>query len=340
MKYLPANTLKYWQSVPQLKLQKLSGLLTSKIAKSTTEYRKTCELVYPDEQAISFYALNHCASLVRAKFTPNEPLPDWAQKVMAKYTEQLVLQAERNFHYVLSIITREARHTHTPTEALLKKIKEQGGQELVDFLALIRGNGEDIAVKHYMAYKGVASIGQYVQVLETVFNDGKWGGGFGGKPWGKIATTALSVLQGKTTLEMMVDTAYTLAHNNGPMYNKGMMYHGYSGQFIMILDIQRSGQIPELVLDTTPWTSTGYITPDVKALVGEVKSAAPDAFGEYVDWQKVMDLGAKGSYGAQNEKQKKLHSKPVVQLFNGKPAKHIGVFQVWPDQSVQMYKRA
>lgn len=341
MKYLPNNTLRYWQSVPQLKARVLTELPVKVLAKATTEYRKHCGLVVPDEQAISFYALNHCAALVRAKFTLNEVLPMWAQTVMEKYTDQLVAQAERNLHYIVSIITREARHTHSPTDTLLAKVKLQGGLEMVDFLATIRGNNEEMAVKAYMAYSGKATVGQYVQVMETVFNNGKWGGGYGGKPWGQIATTALSVLQGKTTLEMMVDTAYTLAHNNGPMYNKGMMYNGYTGSFIMILDVQRSGQIPELLLDSTVWvTSPGLFDSGVRSVVQLVKAETPESFGEWVDWQKVMDLGAKGSYGSFNEKQKKLHGKPVIQLFNGKPATHIGVFQVWPDQAVQMYKRA
>lgn len=340
MKYLPKTTLGYFQSAPQLKLNDLSGIPVKQLAKSTKEFREVCGLVYPDEQAVTFYALNHCASIVKANFTPSETLPAWALKVMDAYTGSLMFQAERSMHYLISIITREARHTHEPGAELMSKMKAIGGQEMMNFLTKIRNSGEDAAVNSYMAYSGDLTAGAYTEAIEYVFNHGKWSGGYGGKPWGKIAATLLSVLKGKTTLEMMVDTSYTLAHNNGPMFNKGMMYDHHGSDLIMILDVQRSGQIPELLIDSTNWVASKALKSSVRALVKEVKDAVPGAFGGWVDWEKVKDLGAVGNYHTQLTKQKQMHpGKPKVVMFNGKPAVSTGVFQVWPGQAVNTYKR-
>src|SRR5450759_1063917 len=111
MAYLPINTLAYYQAAPQFRLHKLVDLPVAVMAKNTKQYRLGCGNVLPDEQAITFYALNHCASIVRGKFTPSEPLPDWAAEVMTSYMAELVDQSERLVHYVISIITREARHS-------------------------------------------------------------------------------------------------------------------------------------------------------------------------------------------------------------------------------------
>ena len=58
------------------------------------------------------------------------------------------------------------------------------------------------------------------------------------------------MLTGTTSMEMLVDTGYTLAHNGGPIFNKGMMYTHYDSHFLTILDLQRAGQMLDLLTGT------------------------------------------------------------------------------------------
>src|SRR4026209_2132184 len=110
MKYLPPNTLAYFNAAPQVHRHDMSGIPTAVFSKATLEYRKTCGEAFPNDEAVSFYAVNHCASIVRKSFTPNEPLPDWAQQIMSDYTTVCMGQGKRMLHYILSITTREMRH--------------------------------------------------------------------------------------------------------------------------------------------------------------------------------------------------------------------------------------
>ena len=168
------------------------------------------------------------------------------------------------------------------------------------------------------------------------FDHGSWSAGYGGKPWGQIARTANQFFTGHTSLEMLVDTAYTLAHNNGPMFNKGMLYQSYSQKFIMLLDIQRSGQIPELILDPELWVGAQK-PPKVVADVVLTAENCPGAFGKWVDWTKVHNAGSKGQYPTQLKKQQDLH--PPVAKFGQYEAKHVGTFSVWPGQSAKVFVR-
>lgn len=343
MKYIPTNTLAYLKAAQQTRLQELGGLPFSVIGYSARDFKQAISsskipMVTPDPEAVSFYALNHCVSILLKKFTVNEPLPEWAAKAMNQYVLGLASQTERLAHYMLCIVTREARHLKAPSVTLTKAVKENFGPAIWDFIDSNRGGHESAAVTKMGSAPPDCTIRQYLGGIAWVFDHGSWSGGFGGKPWGQITKCLLSALDGKTTFEMMVDTAYTLAHNNGPMFNKGMMYNNHTHSLIMVLDIQRSGQIPELLLDTENWT--GLELPDsTRQIVKDVEAAEPGSFGQYVDWDRVMALGAVQNYSNQNAKQKKKHPVSKPSLFMGKPATSTGTFEIFPAQEITIYQR-
>lgn len=340
MKYAAEDTVAGYSSYPQFHKMKLADLSVKAVAKVTKTYRTTCGEVSPDELAISFYALNHCSSIIKEKFTPNEKLEPWAAEVMALYTETVSYQSIRIMHYLISVITREARHLYSPSASLVKDVEAKFSNKMVDFITHISGNSESAAVQKYMDSPPDVTLGQYVGALEYIFFNGKWGGGYGGKPWGNIARCLLQMVEGKISTEMMIDTAYTLAHNNGPMFNKGMMFSHYTNDFKMILDVQRSGQIPELFFDAKKHLMGVSLPNFVGAVLNKVKKQYPKVFGEFVDWHKVQQLGALGSYSGKQAEQDKLHPKaPVEILFNGKPAIKKGEYAVFPGQVVQIYER-
>lgn len=348
MKYFAPNTLAYYQSAPQVHRVDLSEIPLRNFAKSTLIYRLSCGEVSPDAEAIQFYALNHLQSIARKNFTPNENLAPWAAEVCARYSHTLTSQGQRILHYLFCICTREARHAKTPTQANWDKLEKEFGVTMVNFLRdRIFVGSETTAVNAYMETPPDVTAGTYIKALSWVFHNLKWSSGlYGGAAWGAITDACVAFITGKTSMEALVDTGYTLAHNNGPMFNKGMMYYTYTSQFLTILDIQRSGQIPELVLDTTQKYYID-IPKDIKGLVEQVRAEYPSEFRGYVDWVKVEELGAVGKYSNYKQAQLKAHPevkaapKPEYKLLAGKKTKvvYTGSWGVMPGLTAQVFER-
>lgn len=338
MKYLPKNTLAYYQAAPQFKAHDFSKLPVAVFAKATKAYAIGCGHADPQMDAQHFYVLNHLASIVKAKFTPSEPLPAWASSVMEQYLKIAVDQSERIIHYITCIIVREMRHQHSVPVALANKVKAQCGEAMYEWIISLKAKNESGAVEMYKSSPPDCNMEQFAKAHVLMYTQKSiWGSSYGGPPWANIANTLLRMVKGETSLEMVLDTGYTLAHNTAPMFNKGMMYDSNYSSLIKILDIQASGQMPELMLDTNDYD---FQKPTVlKDVVKQVKAAVPEAFGEWVDWVKVPHKGQASYYTNYIAQQKKQHPEVVSQLFNGKPAQQVGVFAVVPGVDLPVFKR-
>jgi hypothetical protein len=323
MKFHPTNSISSYLAIPQVQPISNSGLplkVPAAAIKAFWEGKggQTCPV--PDQQAIEFYCLNHLSAIVRAKFNPMVTLPKWAQSVMSYYQTSLVNQSHRMFSYMLQIITREARHLHSQDENWYAALTALSCKNVSDFVSQLSGKNEDQAVHAMCDTPPDCTLGQFVRGIVYVFNKGHWSGGYGGKPWGNIAQCLLDCVDGKTSLEVMLDSSFSLAHNNGPMFNKGMLYKGHTQRFIRILDVQRSGQIPEGVLNNEFTQNTyggghnGHVESSLIDLVKSVKSECPEAFGLYVDWYKVEALGAVQQYPSEKQAQDKKYGKSKATL--------------------------
>lgn len=355
MKYLPKNTLAYYNAAPQVKLHDLSEMPTTVLGQATKDYRKTCGQSSPDNDALTFYALNHLAGIVREAFTPNEPLPTWAHQVMAAYMDVCNQQGKRMLHYILSICTREMRHLHMSgfqMEEVWKTVEAQHGKTMVDFIQALTSMNESVAVQQYMDGAPDVPLGHYIAGLATTFHKGAFSGGYGGPAWGNVADAASEMIHGRTSMEMLVDTGYTLAHNGGPIFNKGMMYHMWTSALITILDVQRSGQVPELLLDPQSWGVAKI--PSVQELVKLVQAQdlQDQGFKGWVNWHLVDEMRpAKdqeehpSKYENHKKKQNQLHpvtlkaKKMVDKVLHGKKVKIVGNWSVYPGQTVQVFER-
>jgi hypothetical protein len=358
MKFLPKNTLAYYTSAPQTHQHDLSALPTKVLAEATWKYKQSCGQTSPNDDAVTFYTLNHCASIVRKLFTPNEPLPEWAQKVMETYTDVCMAQGERMLHYILCITTREMRHLKSCTPAFWAKVSTKFGAKSVDTLKHISSDGgEDTAMNKYMKTPPDMPIGQYTQTLAYAFHHAGgagWAGSYGGKPWGNVTDAVVAMLSGATSMEMLVDTGYTLAHNGGPIFNKSIMYSMYDGHFMTILDVQRSGQMLDLMLETQ--TMGVKKTSTALEAVALVKEHCPKEFKGYLDWKLVDALrpdkdSNPGKYAKMTGAQKQPTSKKVAVpaaatsglaqtlTMHGKKVKVTGTWQVFPHQTVTTYER-
>ena len=321
MKFFPKNSIASYLAIPQVVAANNSNLPLQSVAKPIKEFRHGPggdKMAQPDQQAIEFYCLNHLAAIIQQRFNRMESLPVWAQVVMDGYQQTLVDQSRRLFSYMMLIVTRECRHMGPADTLWFEKLEAASCPEMATFVESISGKdiSETMAVSKLMNSPPDVTVGNYLRAIAHSFNEGTFASGFGGKPWGKITQCVLDMVEGKTSLEIMSDSAFCLAHNNGPMFNKGMLYHGHSQGLIKILDVQRSGQIPEAVLSNAFGTvAVGYsqqpsVSAELHACVTSVKGHCPEAFGEYVDWYKVESLGAVQKYTNDKLLQKKKYGLP------------------------------
>lgn len=344
MKYLPIDTLAQFDALAQRRHLDFSARPLRVLANATKEYKATADEVSPDIRALEFYACNHIFSKIAARFTKNERLPDWALELASAYRKVLVEQGTRLMHYIVCITTREARHLDSSELSKIGPALEAiGGPNGIEFVKTITaGMSEYGAIDQMLSDPPDMTCGAYFKMLEALFNKG-WAGktSYGGKNWGNITRPMVDFLHGKISLEMLTDTAYTLAHNNGPMFNKGMMYTMYTKPgFMTILDVQRSGQIIELVKTRQQYPFMGFKLDPLAKVVDEAYSRLPGEFGAYVDWQKVEDLGSLSKYPQFKAKQPAKPVEPVVEYYMGKKAEKIGKFTVTDGEEVAVFSRS
>lgn len=266
----------------------------------------------PEGEAIKFYYANHVFSLLAAKYDPNEPLPPEALALGRGYTKLSSDLLARLIYYTLMIITREARHCGLTDSAITEKYSEFG-TEFTKFVVLLTNHSEGNSVEKLQSSPPKMPLPKYCEGIAKVFIGGGFSSSFGGKPWSNIAETLRKLCAGEITPEMFADTAFTLAHNNGPMFNKGMLYSDFNQHYIYkLLDVQRSGQIPQFHAEGAMDLSD--LDDECKKYIALAKSQFPHELGGYVDWFKVEALGALHKYP--NEKKIQV-SKYGSSAFSG-----------------------
>lgn len=287
----------------------------------------------PEAEAFKFYYANHVFSLIANQYELHEPLPGAVCDLARGYVKLSSDLVVRLAYYCLLICTREVRHLHG-NSAIYSALMEEWGQPVSDFLKAGHG-GEEGAVAKLRNDPPDTSLGNFVGGLAMAFHDGNWSGGYGGPAWGKVADTLYKVVVGDTTPEMFADTAFTLAHNNGPIFNKGMLYTGYSHFIYKLLDVQRSGQVPQLFLDD----STGHLNLDsaTKSFIADALITFPEELGGYVDWFKVEALGALRHYGSEKSAQVAAHGHSTY--MSELEAKEGKKFWITPTEHVLVVER-
>jgi len=261
----------------------------------------------PEKDAVMFYMLNHAATLVRQRVHVYEPLGKYLP-IMEAYHVELAARASRMFAYMLLICTRESRHDNCDKSgSAYLAMTHKYGVEVTNFHKTLKGNGSLQAAQMFQDKAPITTLGKYTSFLSDIFYQGKYPGGYGGPAWGAVADVLRDFVHGKITAEMMMDTSFTLCHNNGPIFNKGMLFDSYGHEIYKILDVQRSGQIPQLVADNQAAVSSD---PKVKQVWADCYKVLGDEFIGHVDWFLVEELGALKTYPDQKTKQIAKHGYP------------------------------
>ena len=301
----PKNTLAYHSSRVLAAHRDMRDVPCATVAAAVAAY---CEVngadKVPEREALWFYGMNHGVALIAAAHAPLEPLPQWALGFVQAYHREMAPRAVRAFYYLLLICTREARHNKSlKTDA--PKMAEKFGQPVASFFKSIKG-GEPGIHKALLETPPAATIGTYCEALCWQFYNSSWNGGYGGPAWGAIADCLYRFVTGEYSAEMMLDTIWTLSHNNGPIFNKGMLYGMYDAHLIIkLLDVQRSGQIPQAVLHDDAISL--YADVNLAGWMKQLKERFPDQIGDYVDWEVVEALGSVKKYPVEKKAQWEKH---------------------------------
>lgn len=202
-------------------------------------------IVSPESEALEFYMANHVIALIRTKTTEGIVLTDVNAQLVKLYSERTSNVAVRAFAYLLLICTREMRHLVSASALGCEIINVE-----MPVFYWIKNHVKDTdsasSAKQIWSGDIPFNMGEYTTVLEKMFRKGTWSSdGFGGPAWAEVTKCLRDYVNGTLTAEMMVDTVWTLCHNNGPIFNKGMLYHSYTPEIYRILDVQRAGQVPQ-----------------------------------------------------------------------------------------------
>jgi len=318
-----------------------SSIMLPQAVGALNDYMKaTSNKLSPDNEAIKFYYTNHVFSLIAAQYDQHEILPPAVAKLAKDYAKMSADSIARLVYYTMMIIVRESRHLSSGKKSFWDSSKAKFTQKYNDFLLNVTHLDESGAVSLMRTDPPEITLREFAEGIAFMFHsDQAWShkGGYGGHPWGQIADTLAKLVRGDITPEMFADTAYTLAHNNGPMFNKQMLYHNYSSQqqFLKILDVQRSGQIPQYVMET----KLGHGGVGFKEFELNALQIFPKELSGYVDWFKVQSLGALGDYSNEQQVQLQKHGPSPAMAEEQKKDMNKFYVGVNPDDYVIKYER-
>lgn len=300
----PKDTLSHHLARVFTAKRDMSKVPCSAVASAVTKYVAADKhsSTMPEAEALWFYGMNHGMALLMAEYSPLEPmLPDDLMYVESYY-DHMSAKSVRAFYYLLLICLREARHNKSLTKDKAAMTK-QFGASCAEFFYM--NGGEQAIHQKFLSTPPPCSIGTFVQCIRWQFYNSSWNGGYGGPAWGKVTDCLVRFVTGEFTAEMMMDTIWTLAHNNGPIFNKGHLYGHYTANLVRILDIQRSGQVIEAVLHGDEVAQ--YAPPELKQVLSWVDGRFPGKIGQFVDWYVVEALGSVHKYPADKQKQIAKH---------------------------------
>ncbi len=282
---LPSKTLYTYLNNPVLDKFSFAHVSCSELAKEIDAYEKKGKsMPTPEEQALMFYMMNHGFHLIQAKYTAFETLPDDVAALVEEHMKITNDIAKRLFFYIILISIEEAHFMHEQAPHFHVYMEQTYGADFAEYVKSNCGSRSDLKSFRKLSL----AAGPFLRGVRSVFDFGKWQGGFGGKPWGNIVGLASSVAFGRESFEMMTDYAFSLCHNNGSMFNKGKLYSHYTQFIYEILDIQASGQIPNWINENK---TNKFVSKKLLDMHTKFAKLFPEEFTAKLDKAKVVNSG-------------------------------------------------
>ena len=343
------DTISRFQRGPTRVLVDMTGVKAHAFLERLDAVDRDTQAEAPEEVALLYYLYHALEAHLLKCGAPSKPIEEGVAKTARGLYEASSLIALRMAYYLFVICTRESRHALKNSGGFKKM--EDTYPEFREFHGLIKDAAPLSSVKTaFGKLPADVTLGRYADWLVDVFTHPKYSTNFGGKKWRAIAVPFAEVVHGRMTMDTMCDTAFALSHNTGPIFNKGVLFRNYVGtgkQLLEILDIQRSGQIPEYLFSFSGQFDWGgakntVLNDCLVSLAASGYSLGP------VDWFRVEALGGIGNYKYQQSKQttdstyKSAAQKAAEQAEEqaaAKAAKALSKFTVMPGLMVQEIER-
>lgn len=263
------------------------------------------------ESTVLFYLSNHGFHLIEGAHASGASMPQEMAGLAEDHVKLTSALGLRMFYYLLTISAEEAQHGTARNEGLFDFVESATSSDAAKWLRKIMSR--KLAGGHCMGGAGdvgKATLGECCKAMEMCFRFAQWTPGFGGLPWAQIAETVGEVVRGTNSLELMVDKAFTLCHNNGAIFNKGHQFTHYAPDFYTILDIQASGQIPAAIKAQVG--APGMSSPKARALHRSFAEFFSQEFNPPYDPSKVKSMQA-----ARDKKAKAAQAKALAFTSSG-----------------------
>jgi hypothetical protein len=307
------DSLRFYRTHPVFQKKDNTKTSTKEVSAALKAFASGSTNASPDRQAVWFYLTNHAMAEVSKRVHEKDSLGKY-EWIAQDYLTRANTEVTRMFYYLYVICSRESRHLHENGN-VYTKIGNKFGEDVKTFLYSIKGKSSTGVYQIVRNNMPDMELGRYTEALQWLFYNGKFSGGYGGPAWGAVADVLKAVCHGEISPEAMMDTGFTLAHNNGPIFNKGMLYDSYTHDLLTLLDVQRAGMMPQLVQDAASdvkYVSSSIIESEHVAYRKKVAETFGDStFTGYVDWWAVEALGAVKSYPGNKHTQASHYGKPA-----------------------------
>ena len=307
----PTDTIAYHGSRVLCQQRDMSLVPCSRVAQVMLHYKTALtDRVQPETEALWFYGLNHAIKLISDRRDKLEPLEKWELDVVQQYHALMGHKAVRAFYYLIYICIREARHCKTVLSSAVTAAAEVGEPAFDGWFSKTPGNGSENEISdQFMNKPPDMPFGAFCKAIAIVFYTGgsqSWSPNYGGKKWGAVTDCLVAFVNGTYSAEVMLDTVWTLVHNGGPIFNKGFAYNTQNtGVLKRLLDVQRSGQIPEAILHDA--VIKPYAPAPLVKLMLQTSARYPSDIGAYVDWLLVEARGSVHKYPKDIQQQTAMH---------------------------------
>jgi hypothetical protein len=262
-------------------------------------YKKTLLNRSPQDAAIRFYLANNILSDVVKVYQCNETLPDDVWLLINKCYKIYNDEGIRLIVYLMFICLRELRYHRSFTGVTKNTIISNNDKNLISqdhinylYSACVDANVDVLSAVEKNLPPG--NLGTLITAIEYMFLKGDFiGRSYGGESWGFIANCLKNFIFGVSSLELLLDAGFNLAHNNGPIFDKDLVYVGYNCiQLLNILDIQLLGQIPNYILHNLNLKRNKNIICryDLYLLTSEAKNILGLKYDDGVDWDQLFLL--------------------------------------------------
>jgi len=253
----PFQTLEEHRNRPLFKSRDISHSKVSDIATQTLEFCKKAQKVSIGETAVTFYFFNHASTLASQQAAQSHVVSPLHKDLFETYCAEGNAIGVRMFHDIFFMLNAMASFTH-PEPSQFEMIEDDFGAECADLLREVCGQhgsntwwtpafGESGKALSVIAQSNKAvGLSDWVDALGLILDWRQRELAYG-PLWSDVARMYGKFVRGGTSLETLIDTSFTFCHCNGSFFEKGHLFTAVGNSVFDVLDVQRSGQIPQMV---------------------------------------------------------------------------------------------